>query len=61
MAIRLRNYSKVLNAVMYRDTFTISRMGEPKKDKYGTSLTPEREVIYEDKACKFSFTKSINK
>ncbi len=56
MAIKLRNYSKVLNAVMYRDTFTLSRMGEPKKDKYGATISAEREVIYEDKPCKFSFT-----
>lgn len=55
MAISLRKYGKILNKIMYRDTFTLSRLSEGVLDEYGATQPSKREVIYEDKACKFSF------
>ena len=59
MAFNLRPFSKVVNNLMYGDTCTISKLAQI-KDKYGASNPNGREIVYEDIACKFSFTSIDN-
>lgn len=53
--INLRPYGKIINNIMYGDKGTISRITMV-KDRYGANNPSEREEVYKDIRCKFSFS-----
>lgn len=59
MAFNLRPFGKVLNTFMYGDTCTILRL-KATTDQYGATVPNNREEIYKDIACKFSFSEKDN-
>lgn len=59
MAVNLRPFGKVLSNYMYGDTCTISRLKQT-TDEYGASKPDNREEVFKDIACKFSFVEKDN-
>lgn len=59
MAFNLRPYGKIFETYMYRDTCTISRHGET-EDPFGATKPTGPTPVYEDIACKLSFSEKDN-
>lgn len=54
MAFNIRKFSKLLKEIMYNDKCNISRI-ELTKNKYGAEEYNDKNIVYEDVVCKFSF------
>lgn len=55
MAVNIRKFGKLLNILMYGDLCSVYRSTDV-KDIYGETKPDQRQLVYENIKCKFSFS-----